>query len=313
MASQSPLETVWVPSTDGHTRVHMVIWWPQQEPTGVVQLVHGMAEYIMRYDSFARFLSERGYVVCGHDHVGHGESVASRDDWGHLPVKGGKEILVGDVGRVRNAMCERVDTTLPYFLFGHSMGSFVVRSYIASCGAGLAGAIICGTGHIPPATSKAGNLTARAIAKTRGERYVSKLLGDLSVGGYAKAIENARTPLDWLSENEENVNAYIADDACGFPFTAGGNATLTALTAEVCTPDCCKRVPKDLPLLYIAGEGDPVGNMGEGVRTAARMAREAGIVDVTCTIYDHMRHEILNEKDGERVMNDIATWMEDHQ
>ena len=313
MDTQAQRETVWVPSTDGHTRLHMVIWWPEPKAKGVIQLVHGMAEHIMRYEPFARYLNERGYVVCGHDHVGHGQSVDSTDGWGHLPVRGGKEILVGDVGRVRNAMSERVDAALPYFLFGHSMGSFVVRSYIASCGAGLAGAIICGTGHIPPMTSAAGNLTARAIAKVRGERYVSKLLGNLSVGAYGKAIENARTPLDWLSENPENVDAYIADEASGFAFSAGGNATLTALTGEVCTPECFNRVPKDLPLLLIAGAGDPVGNMGEGVRTAAGMAREAGIADVTCTIYDHMRHEILNEKDGKRVMNDVATWMEDHQ
>lgn len=311
MAEDVKRETVAFTSTDGHTQVHGEIWWPERKACGVVQLVHGMAEHIMRYEPFALYLNERGFVVCGHDHVGHGTSVDTTDDWGCLPVRGGRDILVGDVGRMRAVVRGKVDASLPHFLFGHSMGSFVVRAYISECGQGLAGAVICGTGHIPPATSAAGNIVARIIARVRGERYVSKLLGDLSVGAYAKAIEDPRTPLDWLSHDEANVDAYIADERCGFAFSAGGNATLTALTKEVCTPACCARVPANLPLLYIAGDGDPVGDQGKGVRTAAAMAREAGSTDVTCTIYEHMRHEILNETDGQRVMDDVATWMEE--
>ncbi len=311
MAKTALIQEIPVLSTDGHTNLHVVVWWPEQDARGIVQLVHGMAEYIMRYDRFARFLCERGYAVVGHDHVGHGKSVESADDWGCMSAKEGKSVLVGDVGRVRRAMLEHTEVRHPYFLFGHSMGSFVVRSYIAACGEGLDGAIICGTGHVQPALSAAGNLAARAIGRVRGERYVSKLLGDISIGAYSKAIDDPRTPLDWLSHNEQNVDDYIADPQCGFPFSAGGNATLTALTREVCTPACCARVPHDLPLLYVAGDGDPVGDMGKGVRTAAKMAEDAGSADVTCTIYEGMRHEILNETDARRVMEDIATWMEE--
>lgn len=311
MADSSRKEIVRFTSTDGHTQIRGVIWWPEGEPRGVVQLVHGMAEHIMRYEPFATYLNERGFVVCGHDHLGHGESVADHNEWGRLPVRGGRDILVGDVGRMRGLIRERVDASLSHFLFGHSMGSFVVRAYISECGQGLAGAIICGTGHIPPATSSAGNALARSIARVRGEDYVSKLLVSLSLGAYTKAIDNPVTPLDWLSYRRQNIDDYIADEACGFMFSAGGNATLTALTREVCSPACCKRVPSHLPLLYIAGDGDPVGDMGEGVRIAARMAQEAGSIDVTCTIYEHMRHEILNEDDRQRVMDDVATWMEE--
>ena len=305
-------ETVHFDSTDGSTQIRGIIWWPDDAPKrGVVQLVHGMAEHIMRYDDFARFLASKGFVVCGHDHIGHGESVRDRGKWGHIPTKGGRDILVGDVGRMRALIRERVDSSLPHFLFGHSMGSFVVRAYIADCGQGLAGAIICGTGHIAGAMSAGGNSLAKIISTVRGETYVSKLLGNLSVGAYAKAIENARTPLDWLSYNKENVDAYIADDSCGFAFSAGGNATLTALTGEVCNPKCFARVPHNLPLLFIAGDGDPVGDMGKGVRTAAQMARDAGSTDVVCTIYEHMRHEILNELDHQRVYDDVLAWIEE--
>lgn len=298
-------------STDGHTQVHAVLWWPDQEPKAVVQLVHGMAEHIMRYEPFARYLCARGFAVCGHDHVGHGRSVDDASGLGCLPVHGGRDVLVGDVGRMRAVMRRRVDAACPHFLFGHSMGSFVVRAYIADCAQGLAGAIICGTGHIPPATSAAGNVLARLIARVRGEDYVSRLLGEASVGAYTRAIPDARTPLDWLSYDEGNVDAYLADDLCGFAFSAGGNATLMALTGEVCAPACFARIPSQLPLLFVAGDADPVGNMGEGVRTAAQMATDAGVQDVTCTIYEHMRHEILNEADAPRVMEHIATWMEE--
>jgi len=311
MTHTNEREAVGFTSTDGHTQIHGEIWWPDGQARGVVQMVHGMAEHIMRYEPFARFLNAHGFVVCGHDHLGHGKSVDSPSRWGCLPARGGRDVLVGDTGRMRALMREHLDGAIPYFLFGHSMGSFVTRAYIAECGYGLAGAVICGTGHIPPQTSGAGNALARVIAKVRGEDYVSSLLGNLSVGAYAKAIENPRTPLDWLSYDEANVDAYIADPMCGFSFSAGGNATLTALTREVCTAECCARVPKDLPLLYVAGDGDPVGSMGAGVRTAAQMATDAGSRDVTCTIYEHMRHEILNEADGERVMSDIVAWMED--
>lgn len=311
MQTSGSTQTLRLPSTDGRTNLRAILWKPEGDERGIVQLVHGMAEHIERYDRFARFLAARGYLVVGHDHVGHGQSVQSPDDWGCLPAKNGKEVLVADVGRVRTKVLKHTELRHPYFLFGHSMGSFVVRSYIAACGEGLDGAIICGTGHVPPALSASGNALARLIARTRGERYVSKLLGDMSIGAYAKAIENPRTQLDWLSYNTDNVDAYIADPMCGFAFSAGGNAALTALTGEVCTPVCCARVPHDLPLLYVAGDSDPVGNMGEGVRIAAQMARDAGSTDVTCTIYEHMRHEILNETDAERVMDDIANWMEE--
>lgn len=306
-------ETVHFTSTDAKSQIHGEIWWPDKQPRIALQLVHGMAEHIMRYEPFAHYLNEHGVVVCGHDHIGHGDSVSSRRQLGHLHVRGGRDALVGDVGKMRAQMASRLDGSLPYFLFGHSMGSFVIRAYIAECGEGLNGAIICGTGHIAPSTSAAGNALARVIAQIRGEEYVSKMLGNLSVGAYSKAIENARTPLDWLSFNKENVDRYLEDDKCGFAFTAGGNATLTALTREVCDRAHFSRVPKDLPLLYIAGDSDPVGTMGKGVRIAAKMAEDAGSKDVTCKIYEHMRHEILNESDGQRVMEDVLTWMEERK
>lgn len=316
MAEDIRRETIWCDSTDQTSRLHGYIWWPQEgvAPRAAVQLVHGMAEHIGRYDEFARYLNSKGFVVYGHDHVGHGESVASKDDYGHLPVDGGMDILVDDVHRVRTEALARISGAYgelpPLFLFGHSMGSFVVRAYLARHGYGLSGAIICGTGFMPLRTSAAGNKLARIIAKTRGERYHSAVLHKMGVGSYAQDIEDPRTELDWLSYNQENVDRYIADEQCGFMFTAGGYATVTDLMHYVCSRECADAYPKDLPMLYIAGTEDPVGECGEGVSQAADLAHAAGVTDVRCRLYAGMRHEILNELGRKVVFDDIVSWME---
>ena len=303
-------EPITFASADNESQIKGWIWLPEGTPRGAVQLTHGMAEHIERYDAFARFLAGRGFAVCGHDQIGHGAS-AQPGRYGCLPEKNGIDVLVADVDTLRHLMQARVGADLPYFLFGHSLGSFITRAYIARHGTGLAGAIICGTGHVPVAKSKAGNAVCHLICRIKGEDAVSGLLNDMGVGAYAKAIKDAKTPLDWLSYRTENVEAYSADPLCGFPFSAGGYATVTGLTAEVCTPTAFERTPKDLPLLFIAGDGDPVGDMGEGVRTSYQMARDAGIKDAYCIIYEHMRHEILNEDERGRVMEDIADWLEE--
>ncbi len=281
-----------------------------QAPRGVVQLVHGMSEYIERYDDFARFLVANGFIVCANDHIGHGQSVLDKSDWGNLPLDGGAETLVEDVHSLRTYLTHDLGVSAPYFLFGHSMGSFVTRAYLARHAAGLSGAVLCGTGFVPAATAKAGLTLARAMGKLRGGKAKSKLLNQMADGAYSKAIPNARTPFDWLNTDPAAVDAYIADDACGFLFTIGGYATLMSLLVEVNTPSCPEKWPKDLPVFFIAGGQDPVGSNGEGVRTVARMTIDAGIRDVNIKIYEQMRHEILNEPAHAEVYNDVLMWLD---
>lgn len=301
-------------SSDQKTQIHGFMWSDAENanPRGIVLIAHGMEEHIERYDSFARFLAEHGYIVFGHSHLGHGDSVESREQWGCLPAKEGARILVEDVHRLRSLAMARTSSDLPVFLFGHSLGSFVSRSYITRYGEGLSGAILCGTGHVKPTLSKTGNKLARLIAKIRGEDYCSKLLDDMGVGSYNKSIKNPRTKLDWLSYSEENIDRYIADDACGFMFSAGGYATVTALTGEVCTSQSAEKIPHELPLLFISGIEDPVGDMGEGVKTSAELAKKAGVADVELKLYQKMRHEILNEEDAQEVFDDVLAWLNAH-
>ena len=313
-------------SHDGRTRINAKVWTSSAfgtgpgdqhvaadavvKPKGVVQIVHGMSEYIDRYDDFAEFLVGRGYVVCAEDHIGHGKSAADATEFGHMPAHGGKDILIGDVHTLRRMVSE-LFPGVPYIMYGHSMGSFIVRAYIARHGEGLAACVLSGTGNVPANLSKAGRSLARFLASVRGERHRSKLIDGMGAGGYGKQIENARTQLDWLSTDDAVVDAYIADDLCGFMFTVGGYATLLDLTAEVVTTACASKVPKDLPVLFVAGDKDPVGDFGKGIEAAAALLRDAGVKDVTCKLYAVMRHEIHNEKGHERVYNDIAQWVDE--
>ncbi len=312
MTAEVSKEEIKFLSADKETQINACIWQDKlnENPTGIVQLVHGMAEHIERYDEFAQFLVSKGFIVCAHDHIGHGKSVKDKKHWGHIPIHQGDRILVSDVHELHRIVKERFGEDLPYFLFGHSMGSFVVRAYITRYGAELSGAIICGTGQLPVFASKAGNKLAHLIAKTKGAHTRSKLLDSMGAGSYGKKVKDAQTDLDWLSYNKDNVQKYIDDERCGFMFSAGGYAALTALTAAVASPEAARKIPKKLPLLYIAGKDDPVGDFGKGVRAACKMAVDAGVEDVSLQLYDGMRHEILNEDNKQTVFDDIDAWLE---
>ena len=301
------------PSADGRNTIHAKLWRAEggARPRGTVQLVHGMEEHIGRYDAFARYLVGEGYAVVGHDHLGHGASCPP-EEWGVLDPTHGKEHLLADMHTLRGLAADTLGRGLPTFLFGHSMGSFLTRAYITRHGEGLSGAILCGTGYVSPALSWAGNVLARALCALRGTGHVSGTLNSLGVGAYAKQVDK-HDSLAWISYNEHNIQRYRADERCGFPFAAGGYAMLTSLTGEVCRASSARRIPKALPLLYIAGDGDPVGACGKGVQRSAQLARDAGVREVQVKIYAHMRHEILNEVEHMQVYEDVARWLAAHE
>lgn len=300
---------------------YAVQWMPPEDQTirAIVQITHGMCEHIERYDHFARFLAKQGFVVCGQDNIGHGKSIASTDDWGHIPARGGKNALIENLHMLRTVMTERVAqcagaqaSSVPYIMFGHSMGSFILRDYLAKHGEGLAGAIICGTGHQSATVAMSGLAAAKMVARVKGERYVSDALFNLADGAYSKAIKGARTPLDWLSSNPAVVDAYQADPACGFRFSAGAYVVLTELLVDVSKKRVIERVPKTLPLYIIAGADDPVGDKGRGVLRVYQEYKQAGIQEVKVRLYLGARHEILNEVENEKVYNDILAWLKEH-
>lgn len=313
-------ETITYASKDGTSTIRALLWTPEvseSAPRGIVQLVHGMSEHVERYAGFAEVLCNAGFVVCANDHVGHGKSVSSAEELGHMPLEGGEDVLVEDVFALRQAVQARAaekypEASIPYVIFGHSMGSFVTRVYLTRHAEGVAAAIICGTGQQPKVMAKGGGLVTRLIAKFKGETYRSAFADSLGAGGYGKQIKDARTDLDWLATDPEVVDEYIADPLCGQVFSVGAYSTLADLVSDAIDPTLAKKIPANLPMFFIAGEGDPVGEFGEGVKRAVQEYKDAGIKDVELKLYAGARHEILNEPIKGDVHQDILTFLNTH-
>lgn len=305
--------TISYPSHDNASTIRALVWEPDDaarpdfSPRAVVQIVHGMSEHVERYAPFAEFLVGRGFVVCANDHVGHGKTAGERD-LGHMPLANGADVLVEDVHALREKVCERYPHAR-HVMFGHSMGSFVTRVYLTRHADGLSAAILCGTGQQPRIQTVAGRVITRLIARVRGERHVSRFVDSLGAGAYGRAIRGARTDVDWISSDPDVVDEYIADPLCGQPFTVGAYATLASLVADATDARLARRVPKDLPLLFVAGAEDPVGDCGRGVARAVDEYRNAGVRLVEMGIYPGARHEILNEPCHEAVWHDVEEFL----
>lgn len=278
------------------------------EPRGIIQIIHGMEEYVERYEDFASFMTSNGFIVTGEDHLGHGGSVAEGGITGYFCEQDPATVIVRDVHRLKKITQEKFPG-LPIIIMGHSMGSFIARNYIYRYGTGINMAIIMGTGSTPGALLFAGRTVAKLISLFKGSKCKSSFMDKMSFGSYCKRIDNPKTPYDWLSVNSENVDKYIADPMCGFGFTAGGYLALFELIKRMQKGTNLEAVPKNLPLLFVAGEEDPVGNYGEGVKTAVESYKNAGVRDITMKLYPGDRHEILNEDDRDVVKEDILEWI----
>jgi len=306
--------TLYFDSRDGITGLHAVRFEPEDEklqggrPAGVLQIVHGMSEHMGRYEETARFFTERGFVVTGEDHLGHGKSVPEGQPYGYFCKQDPATVMVRDVHRLKK-MTQGLYPDAPYFILGHSMGSFILRNYICRYGTGIRGAIIMGTGMPSPAAIAAGKALCAEQKLLHGEKYVSKALYKMAFAAYNTRIPNAQTDYDWLSVNRENVRSYMMDPMCGFPFTVNGFQTLFELIARCGDKENLEKIPKELPILFVSGTEDPVGEYGAGVKRSYEALSAAGLCRLAITMYDGDRHEILNELDGDRVREDIYKWI----
>lgn len=297
-------------SANGVSNVSYYILCPEDVPLrGVVQVVHGMCEYFSRYTPFAKYLCSLGLVVCGHDHVGHGASVTRQDDLGFFSPRDGWRVLVRDTYTVTQLMRERYPD-LPYFLLGHSMGSLVARLYLSRYGENLTGAILSGTAASNP-MAKTGIRMADSVARAKGMTYRSAFLSHLAFRGYNRRIKSRHSAFDWLSRDAQVVELYESDEKCNFVFTAVGFRDLFRLLVQANAIKCYRHTPHNLPILLIAGDCDPVGAYGEGVRQVANLYRSQGQKNVDVIFYKGARHEILNEINRLDVYGDISHWLED--
>ncbi|WMJ23779.1 alpha/beta hydrolase [Paludicola sp. MB14-C6] len=296
-------------SSNGKTTIHYYIISPTEKPKVILQFLHGMAEHSQRYVAFGEFLAKNGIAFCISDHLGHGESKDNDDELGYFGKKNGWKTLVTDAKKLTDILKQQYPD-VPFFIGGHSMGSFVCRSYISHYPNEAKGAIIVGTGNATPIVAL-GKPLAKTIGFFKGNHYRSKLLDQLSFGAYNKQISNAKTSFDWLSENEENVQTYIDDPLCGYLFTTNGYADVAALMWSVSSQKWADSINKDLPILLVSGKQDPVGNYGKGIEKITEMLSNSGVKSVTVKLYETARHEVLNEKYKEQVFQDIFSWIKE--
>lgn len=302
-------EDFYFDSRDGEHKIHAVRWIPDGEkPACILQIIHGMAEHIDRYDDFACFLADRGILVVGDDHLGHGKSVKPGEPYGYFCKEDAPTVLVRDEHRLKKMVQEQY-AGVPYIILGHSMGSFITRNYLLKYGSGIDGAIIMGTGM----HSKPGLIFGTALAALQGmlcgADHVSKLLNMAVFGAYNKRIKSPKTPFDWLSKNEDNVRKYINDPLCGFTFTVNGFQTLFKLIYNLHDKEKLGKMPKNLPVFFLSGADDPVGDYGRSVELVYQSYREIGMENVQMKLYSEDRHELLNEVDKEDVYGDIYRWI----
>lgn len=272
----------------------------------IFQIAHGMAEHKERYDVFCTFMAENGYAVFVHDHAGHGESLNSDDDLGFFGDRAGWRNLVEDVNTITEYAKEEFGNK-PVILFGHSMGSFIARAYTKMHGIKLTAAVFCGTSGANPAAGIAIKI-ADAIAKSKGNKYRSEFINTIAFGTYNKKIKPQRTDFDWLTKDNDIVDKYVADKYCGFLFTACGYRDLFTVLKYVSSKAWYKSVRKDLPMFLIAGDADPVGEYGKGVKQVYKDLKKTGHEKTAIKLYPGDRHEILNELDRQTVMEDILHW-----
>lgn len=294
-------------SADGKTTVYYSLWLPKGDPVGVVQICHGMGEHIARYAWLAEQLTAQGYAVCGDDHLGHGRTARTKEDLGYFGEKDGWLHLVEDEHTLRGDMQRRFPG-LRYFLLGHSMGSFITRNYVAKYGDGLAGYICCGTSGPNPGAGLGIFLTNILCALGKG-RKTGYFINKLAFGGYNSRYENAQTGLEWLSRDQSVYLPFADDEKCNFIFTNAGFRDLFRLLNNVTGLKWSARIPKDLPILVMSGDMDPVGQYGEGPKKVYAWLREAGIRDVTLKLYPDARHELHNELNRDEVVEDLAAWL----
>lgn len=295
------------PSTSGLANIHAVKYIPVGvEVVAVLQIAHGMAEHLERYEGFIEALSKEGIAVYINDHLGHGRSVSSENEKGYFGELGYKN-LVADCVKLTELAKEDYPS-IPYIVFGHSMGSFIMRAYCAEHSGNIDGAIFCGTGGANPAAG-IGIAITKMIQRSKGDHYRSNFINNLAFGAYNKRFEG-RTPFDWLTKDNDQVDKYIADPECGYLFTTNGYIGLFSALKNTNSKDWYKAVPASLPIYLIAGEDDPVGNYGIGVSDVYNRLLDTGHTDVDISLYPNARHEILNESDTfDKVVTDVLAFI----
>lgn len=280
----------------------------------LVQIVHGMAEHMRRYDSFCRFLAENGIAVCIQDLAGHGASAPDPEHLGYFGAVDGVEMVQQDIDRLAEVSLLQLSgqsagrIAWRRVIFGHSLGSFIGRMYCTRPGLALAGAVFSGTSGANPMLGP-GLFLADLSIKRKGPLYKDEFLAKMVAQGKLKRIPKPSTAFDWLCRDQSVVDAYVADPWCGYTFTAAGYRDLSSWLLTISRKDWAAKVLPGLPILLISGSEDPVGDYGKGVQQVSDRLIAAGH-DVAFKLYQGARHEVLNELNKQEVWDDVLEWLD---
>ena len=297
-------------SSDCKNKIHCYKWLPEEgAPRAVVQLAHGIAEYVWRYDEFACYLADNGFAVFGNDHLGHGGTCVTSEDYCYFTDNAGWFHVVEDMHRLHELANEEYPL-VPYILMGHSMGSFLARTYLINYPGELSGCILSGTGQKSLELCNLGILLAGAESLRLGKRGRSPLVNKLIFGGNNIRIKPIRSEYDWLTRDDEVVDRYNADSKCGGMPTNGIVIDMLEGLKYIAKRSNLKKMDFSTPVFFFSGAEDPVGNFGKGVKQAAASFGQAGCTDVTLKLYPGSRHEILNEINKDEVYSDVLEWLE---
>lgn len=295
-------------SSTGKNKIHARMCVPDTQPRAIVQIIHGIAEYIDRYDEFMTFLADNGIIAVGTDHLGHGKSIESEEQTGFFAYENGWDYVVRDEEVLRLAMHENYPE-LPIIVFGHSMGSFMTRTLLIRYPDAFNAAIISGTGNQGAALVNGGLFMGNLVTGLKGAHHYSKFLNNLAFGSYNKIYENPKTEYDWLTRDEANVQKYIDDPLCGFIPSCSLFRDMMTGVKFITNKKNLTAMNKDMPVYFMSGDKDPVGECGKGVQKAYNNFLEAGMKDVSIKLYPEGRHEMLNEINKAEVYGDILTWL----
>ena len=295
-------------SSTGKNKIHARMCVPDAEPRAIVQIIHGIAEYIDRYDEFMCFLADNGIIAVGTDHLGHGKSIESEEQTGFFAYDNGWDYVVRDEEVLRLAMHENYPE-LPIIVFGHSMGSFMARTLLIRYPDAFNAAIISGTGNQGAALVNGGLIMGNLVTGLKGAHHYSKFLNNLAFGSYNKIYDNPKTEYDWLSRDEANVQKYIDDPLCGFIPSCSLFRDMMTGVKFITNKKNLTAMNKNMPVYFMSGDMDPVGECGKGVQKAYNNFLEAGMKDVSIKLYPGGRHEMLNEINKDEVYTDILAWL----
>ena len=283
-------------------------WSNGKEFKAIVHILHGMAEHALRYDEFAEKLVEAGFLVYSHDHRGHGFTSKSLEDLGYQGEEDGFQWMIDDAKTLIEESRNR-HKGYKIILFGHSMGSFVSQRLVQEYNELIDVLVLCGTNGIPDRLVPLGEAIAEMEILLKGRKHKSKLMDKLIFGDFNKYFKPNRTEYDWICSDDKEVDKYIEDERCGFICSASFYHDLLKGIQSIHKPENMKRIRKDMPIYIFGGDKDPVGHFGKGIINLKEQLETYGVEKVDYKIYKDGRHEMLNEKNKEEVIEDTISWM----